>query len=215
MIERTSTTITLAELHFKVYNNIIRTIRLENRSGNTLTGAPSFQLGTAGSPTLSIGDNYARVTNKLWIGAQISQDTTPSDQLTVYGSASILTSVSCGSLTTSGAVSCSSISCSGKVSGYTTFCSGKVNADGSKAFKSASSEVDFTPSSTGTGTYAITFTSAHPAGANYVIQVSGVSCVTAVRTGVSIPSTSFGIVCYNSSGSWTAGNNPFYFTVLY
>ena len=119
-------------------------------------------------------------------------------------------------MTTSGAVSCSSISCSGKVSGYTTFCSGKVNADGSKAFKSASSEVDFTSSSTGTGTYSINFASAHPAGVNYVIEITGVSCVASVRTGVSITNTSFGVVTWNSTGTWsTGGNNPFYFTVLY
>ena len=101
MVETTSPTITLAELYFKVYNNIIRTIRLEHRSLYTLTGAPSLQLGTAGSPTLSIGDNYARVINKLWIGAQISQYTTPSDQLTVYGSAAILTSLTCASISCS------------------------------------------------------------------------------------------------------------------
>ena len=46
--------------------------------------------------------------------------------------------------------------------------------------------------------------------------MTGVSCEASVRTGVSFTSTTFGVVCYNSSGTWaTAGKNPFYFTVLF
>ena len=103
----------------------------------------------------------------------------------------------------------------GQISGKTVFCAGKVNTNGSKAFTSASSLVDFTPSSAGTGLYAITFASAHPSGASYVIQITGLGCVAAIRTGVPITSTGFGIVCYSTSGSWTAANSPFYFTVLF
>ena len=46
----------------------LETIRLETRSSNSLTGVNSIQLGTPGAPSLSIGDNFCCVTNKLLVG---------------------------------------------------------------------------------------------------------------------------------------------------
>jgi hypothetical protein len=137
--------------------------------------------------------------------------TTIQGALTCYNAVSVQ-----GALTCSNSITCPSINCSGKVSGYTSFCSGKINSDGTKAFKSASSEVDFTSSLISTGTYTITFSSAHPAGANYVIQLTSYYSVVSVRSTVAPSSTGFGVVTWAASSPFPTGqNNAFYFTVAY
>jgi len=67
-----------------------------------------------------------------------------------------------------------------------------------------------------TGTYTITFSSAHPAGANYVIQLTSYYSVVSVRSSVAPSSTGFGVVTWAASSRFPTGqNNAFYFTVTY
>lgn len=63
-----------------------RYIRLESRTIKSLTGIHSIQFGLSDNPTLSIGDNYALVKNKLIVGPTANYNTTPSDTLTIIGS---------------------------------------------------------------------------------------------------------------------------------
>ena len=63
----------------------VKNIRLEERSQYSLTGSPSIQIGTAGSPTLSIGDTYTRITNKLWVGQQAETNTSPPESMRCCG----------------------------------------------------------------------------------------------------------------------------------
>ena len=68
-------------------SNSQRTIRLESRAAFYTTGIHSLQIGlVSGTPTLSIGDTYANITNKLYVGTQTTVNSTPSDTLTVNGS---------------------------------------------------------------------------------------------------------------------------------
>ena len=162
-------------------------------------------------------------TNNTWYSMQVSpstvamtySQTSPTILHNAISVNSTGTNVQ-GNLLTSGSISCSSISCSGKVSGYTTFCSGKVNTDGTKAFTSASSEVDFTVTNPSTGTYLITYSYAHPAGSNYVIQLTSYYSLVSVRSVVAPSSTGFGVVTWAASTPFPTGqNNAFYFTVAY
>ena len=85
-----------------------------------------------------------------------------------------------------------------------------------KLLQALLSEVDFTSSLVSTGVYTITFSSAHPAGANYVVQVTGINCVASIRNTLLPSSTGFGVVCWSAGGTWPTGqNNAYYFTVSY
>ena len=95
------------------------------------------------------------------------------------------------------------------------FCAGKVNADGTKAVLSPSSLADFA-CSVSSNVYQITFGTSHPAGANYVIQVSGQGAVATVSSSTVPTATGFRVVLYSISASWaTPVAQPFFFTVLY
>ena len=86
-VATTNSTITLVDFGFQNgATNSLRTIRLEPRIASCTTGQHSIQIGNiSGTPTLSIGDNYANVSNKLYVGTQSSINTTPPDVLTVNG----------------------------------------------------------------------------------------------------------------------------------
>ena len=70
------------------------------------------------------------------------------------------------------------------------FCAGKVDADGTKAVLSPNSLADFA-CSVSSNVYQITFGTSHPAGANYVIQVSGQGSVATVSSSTVPTATGF------------------------
>ena len=170
-------------------------MRLEARSGFIQCGAPKLQLGRSGSSgaTLFLGDNYAYTPRPFVVGTQATANTTPSNALTVHGT----------------------LSCNGQISGKTLFCAGKVNADGTRAVLSPSSLADCACSVSST-VYQITFGTSHPAGANYVIQVSGQGAVATVSSSTVPTATGFRAVLYSPSASWaTPTAQTFFFTVLH
>ena len=90
------------------------------------------------------------------------------------------------------------------------FCAGFVNSVGTTI--TSTGQVNFTSSMSAFGVYAITFASAHPLGANYIISVTGQGGTALVR-GATTTSTSFGVVTY-TVGVATAVSYNFYFMVL-
>ena len=109
----TNTTYTMVDIGLQnAAATSLRAIRLESRTANSSTGQHSIQIGSAGAATLSIGDNYANVSNKLYVGAQSITNTTPADVLTVNGS-SKLGSVACSSCASTGSVSGTDITTTG------------------------------------------------------------------------------------------------------
>ena len=107
------------------------------------------------------------------------------------------------------------LACSGQMTGKMFFCAGKVNADGTKASTSSSSFVNFT-SSVSSNTYTITFSSSHPAGSNYVIQVTGQAATATVLNTNPPTAASFRVVLYSAASPWpTTTLAPFSFTVLH
>jgi hypothetical protein len=118
--------------------------------------------------------------------------------------------------TFSGNVSISgTMACSSRMTGKMFFCAGKVNADGTKAFTSSSGWIDFT-CSVSSNTYTITFNSSHPAGSNYVIQVTGQGAIATVLNTNPPTATSFRVVLYSASTTWpTTTTAPFSFSVLH
>jgi hypothetical protein len=203
-VATTNTTVTLTD--FALQNgavNSLRTIRLESRIAECTTGQHSIKIGVmSATPTLSIGDNYANVSNKLYIGTQTSINTTPPDVLTVNGSCNFIGAVKCTSCTIGGNTALTST--------YIPFhCAGKVSITGSVLFSSG--KYSFTSSNTSTGTYTITF-STNYASTNYVITATA-------NNGYSVsidnnPSTS-GFTAYvrNISGG-ALTNVAFFFTVF-
>ena len=94
------------------------------------------------------------------------------------------------------------------------FCAGKVNADGTKAFTSSSGLTDFTCTGS-SNQYQITFGTSHPAGTNYVIQVTAQGAIGNVSTN-NLTANSFRVVTYSAVSTWpTAATAQFYFTVLH
>ena len=94
------------------------------------------------------------------------------------------------------------------------FCVGKVNADGTKAFTSSSGLTDFTCAGS-SNQYQLTFGTSHPAGANYVIQVTAQGAIGNVSTN-SLSATGFRVVTYSATaGGPTQATAPFFFTVLH
>ena len=107
------------------------------------------------------------------------------------------------------------LACSGQMTGKMFFCAGKVNADGTKASTSSSSFVNFT-TSVSSNTYTITFSSNHPAGSNYVIQVTGQAATATVLNTNPPTAASFRVVLYSAASPWpTTTLAPFSFTVLH
>ena len=104
----------------------------------------------------------------LVVGAQATANTTPTNTLTVNGT----------------------LACSGRMIGEMFFCAGRLNANGTKAFTSSSSFSDFT-CSVSNNVYQVAFGSSHPAGANYVIQITGFGAVATVSSEVAPTATSF------------------------
>ena len=133
-----------------------RYIRLEARSSFTQCGVPEFQIGPISNATPFVGDNYTYTPRPFVVGTQATANTTPTNTLTVNGT----------------------LACSGQMTGKMFFCAGKVNSDGTKAFTSSSSLSDFTSSSNG---FNITYGSSHPAGANYVVQVTAQGANPSIR----------------------------------
>ena len=169
-------------------------MRLEARSGFTQCGVPELQLGRLGpsAATLFLGDNYAYTPRPFVVGTQATANTTPSNTLTVNGT----------------------LACSGQISGKMFLCAGKVNSDGTKAVLSPSSLADFV-CSVSSNVYQLTFGTSHPAGANYVIQVSGQGAVATVSSSTVPTATGFRVVLYSISASWaTQVAQRFFFIVL-
>ena len=174
---------------------IARNIRLEGRSDRCQCGVPDIQIGRPGSgvATLFIRDFHACCPTPFVVWTQATTNTTPSNALTVNGT----------------------LACSGQISGKMFFCAGKVNADGTKAVLSPSSLADFVCSAS-SNVYQITFGTRHPAGAKYVIQVSGQGAVATVSSSTVPTATGFRVVLYSLSASWaTPVAQPFFFTVLH
>ena len=142
---------------------------------------------------MCVGDNYACRTIRFVVGPQATANTTPTNTLTVN----------------------ETLSCSGRMYGTMFFCAGKVDADGIKAVSSPSSFVDFVCSVSG-NVYQTTFGTSHPAGANYVIQVSGQGAAATVSSSIVPTATGFRVVIYFAVSTWPTGTiAPCFFTLLY
>ena len=94
--------------------------------------------------------------------------------------------------------------------GY-TFCSGLVTSAGVKT--TATGQVGYTSSWTSIGIYVITFASAHPVGANYIVLVSAQGYGASVRNTIAPTSTSFQVATY-TWGTTTSADATFSFMVL-
>jgi len=203
IVSTVNPTVTLTD--FALQNsatNSLRNIRLESRIASCTTGQHSIQIGNMlTTPTLSIGDNYANISNKLYIGTQTSINTTPSDVLTVNGSCNL------------GAVTCTACTIAGNSALTTTynpfFCAGKVSSNGVLAFSSG--RIGYTSSTSGTGIYTITYNSSYPNNF-FVINVTTWGPANAYAVVSSSDTTKAVIYTLNNAGSNV--NSNFYFTVF-
>ena len=121
--------------------------------------------------------------------------------LTVAGDASITGKISSATMNVSSNVT---------MPGY-TFCSGLVSAAGVKT--TSTGQVSYTSSRTSAGLYVITFGSAHPLGANYIVNVTAQGSLVTIRNTVLPTSTSFQVVSY-TLGTVTSVDSIFSFMVL-
>ena len=97
------------------------------------------------------------------------------------------------------------------MSGY-TFASGMVSAAGAKV--TSTGQVGWSSSLSSAGLHLITFNSAHPLGANYIINVTSQGGAAAIRGSTYAPtSTTFQVACA-AFGSTSVANSPFYFMIL-
>ena len=114
-----------------------------------------------------------------------------------------------GSLTSSGLITANAgLTVAGNVimPGY-TFASGMVSAGGANV--TSTGRVTWTSSQTSTGLYLVTFASAHPLGANYIINVTSQGGAAAIRGSTYAPtSTTFQVACA-SFGSMMVMNSSF------
>ena len=118
--------------------------------------------------------------------------------------------VSTGAITVSG-----TLACSGQMTGKMFFCAGKINADGAKAFTSSSGLTDFTRVGS-SNQYQMTLGTSHPAGTNYVIQVTGQGAIANVSNSTVPTATGSRLVMYSAASTWpTAATAPFFFSVLH
>ena len=188
-IQTTSSTTTLTELLMQT-SSMSRYFRLEARISSTRCGVPEFQIGLLSNPTLLVGDNYTYAPRPFVVGTQATANTMPSNTLTVNGT----------------------LACSGQMIGKMFFCAGKINADGAKAFTSLSGLTDFT--CTGSN-HQITFGTSHPAGTNYVTQVTAQGAIGNVSTNT-LTANSFTVVTYSAAATWpNAATAQLFFIVLH
>lgn len=100
----------LVDLIFEMQNTAnFRTLRLENRTGYTFSGAPEFQLGIPGNPTLIVHDDLTFIKNGNF-GVGIS---TPNSSVEIYGSFSKRVSTTSVSITLSATQS--TLNCTGTI----------------------------------------------------------------------------------------------------
>ena len=78
---------------------------------------------------------------------------------------------------------------------------------------SGTGQTSWTISRSATGMYIITFGTAHPSGANYIVTASGQGVMAIVRTAVPATSTSFQVSSY-ANGTSTLVDGIFSFMVL-
>ena len=136
--------------------------------------------------------NYAYTPRPFVVGTQATANTTPSDTLTVNGT----------------------LACSGQISGKMFLCVSKVNADGTKAVLSPSSLADFV-CSVSSNVYQIACSTSHPAGANYVIQITAQGAVANVSSSPVPTATGFRVAMYSAVSAWPIGTTaPLFLTVL-
>ena len=119
-----------------------------------------------------------------------------------------------GTLTSSGLITANAgltVTGNANIPGY-TFASGYVGAFGANV--TSTGRVTWTASMTSTGLYLITFASAHPLGANYIVHVTSQGGTAAVRGSTYVPtSTTFGVHSL-AIGTGRPTALPFSFTVL-
>ena len=134
-----------------------RNIRLQSDSSYSLTGINSVQIGPVDNPSLSVGDTFCNVSNKLFVGPVIVNNVQPSERLYVYGDVKVSGTLKIGSdtaLTTS----------------YNPiFCGGFVSSNGAKG--TTIGRVDYTVTYQATGRYLITYATAYPSN-NYMPTVT-------------------------------------------
>ena len=94
--------------------------------------------------------------------------------------------------------------------GY-TFCSRLVSAAGVKT--TSTGQVSYTSSRKSTWMYVITFGSAHPFGANYIVTATALGYQLIVRNAVLPRSTSFQVATF-TIGTTTYSDSVFSFVVL-
>ena len=90
------------------------------------------------------------------------------------------------------------------------FCAGVISSAGAKL--TGTGQVGFSSAPVSTGIYQITFSSAHPLGTGYIVDVTGQGGVALVR-GSNLTSTSFNVTTY-AIGTSTSTNFQFHFMVL-
>ena len=167
MFQTTDPTTTLVDFNFMMGNGVHRMIRLEGRAATALCGAPTFCIGgpDTSTPGIAVGDTYSAIT-KLVVGSYTSLGT---NALSVTGNVSM--------------------------PGY-MFCAGTISATGSKL--TSTGQVSYTVarlSGYAAGAWTITFASAHPLGANYIIHVTARGLVNIfVSSNVAPTSTTFVVV---------------------
>ena len=191
-LENTSTNATYGFLDF-VYsvNTKYRSWRLETRTAYARTGVPSLQYCISGdtvAPAVSMGDTYTAI-NKVAIGSytdpgtnalSVTGNATVSGNLTVSTNTTITGTLAYGGATVSGDATITgkiiaatmNVSAFANLPGY-MFCAGTISATGSKLVTTG--QVSFTVarlSGYAAGGWLITFASAHPLGANYVVNVT-------------------------------------------
>ena len=150
-------------------NAVQRNFRLEGRSASATTGANSFQFGVSDPtvPTVSVGDAYCAIT-KLAVGSYTSPGT---NALSVTRNMSVTGTVS--------------------MPGY-MFCAGYVGATGSKI--TSTGQVNYTVARTSgfaTGVWTITFASAHPLGANYIINLTAQGGTSYISPSAGAPTSTY------------------------
>ena len=166
-------------------NSVQRLFRLEGRATYAKCGAPSFHFGgDVSAPVVAAGDTYAAIT-KLAVGSNTSPGT---NALSVTGNV--------------------------PMPGY-MFCAATIGSTGTRY--NATGQVTFTVarlSGYAAGVWTITFGSAHPLGANYVVNVSG-RVLFAYFAGNPAPTaTAFSVIMMATGTSTPAVDGVFSFMVL-
>ena len=211
LFKTTDTLNYLVDFAFMMANAIQRDLRLEGRAPYAKAGTPSFLLGGTdlAAATLAVGDTYAGIT-KLAVGSYTSPGT---NALSITGNTTIS-----GTLTSGGLITASAgMTVSGNVSmpGY-LFCAGLVSATGTKL--TSTGQVSYTVarlSGYAAGAWTITFASAHPLGANYIITTTGRGLINSYVSSNPAPTATAFVVVLGAAGTATpAVDSIFSFMVL-